>query len=483
MEDNKRLRLYRFRSAEALVGDYQELEKGYFYFASKEELNDPMEGFVNLYWQGDIVLWKNLLKHYIYCLSLSFEEYLFSGKNDYCKKENIPVFINETKLRKIPFGTFLSEIVDSFMAEQEVIDLLDFITSFNRKVSKDELLWYFSALQHIAFYYVNKAFSERYETFSINEPKDNSIFKKLKEQYNKVLEDKNLAGKEDLIKVLAPFLRQEHELMRISFKQEFQSKLEADDFAVKSFFLFDFPAYYVDRLREISFPNFYYTCFMTSFDNVAHWGYYANSNKGCCLIFEPEMKDGKPCMDLNRRDKNGGISFVGSELIKVVYKLERQELNFFENIGNLRLVPEELESSWYKDKEGKLSKTYAIPKKYEELKAWKITYNQKMEQIAITKFPAWQAEQEYRLFLHDGFECTSDKESRKFCYDFSCLKGIAFGVNTSEEDKLKIIDVMTQKCKKANRTDFKFYQAEINIVTGKVELKDLMIMIDAEERK
>ena len=440
-----------------------------------------MEGFVNLYWQGDIVLWKNLLKHYIYCLALSFDEYLFSEKNDYCKKENIPVFIDETKLRKIPFGTFLSEIVDSFLAEQEVFDLLNFITTYNRKVSKDELLWYLSALNHMAFYFVNKAFSERYETFSIKRPESQFVFKKLKEQYKNVLEDKNLAGKEDFIKVLAPFLRQEHELMRISFKQEFLSKLVADDLAVKSFFLFDFPAYYVDRLQEISFPNFYYTCFMTSCDNISHWGYYANSNKGCCLIFEPEMKDSKPRIDLNRRDKNGGISLVGSELIKVDYKLERQEINFFENIGNLRLMPEKLETSWYKDKEGNLSSIYTVPKSDEELKAWKVAYNEKMKQIATTKFPAWQEEREYRLFLHDGFECTSDKESRKFYYDFSSLKGIAFGVNTSEEDKIKIIDIMTKKCKEENRTDFKFYQAEINITTGKIELNDLMIKIEDEK--
>ena len=63
------MELYRFRSNTDYTLD--ELENNYFYFALPEELNDPMEGFINLYWEGDIVLWKNLLKHYVYTLANS----------------------------------------------------------------------------------------------------------------------------------------------------------------------------------------------------------------------------------------------------------------------------------------------------------------------------------------------------------------------------------------------------------------------------
>ena len=57
MMDNKHeinpiFRLYRFRSTDALIGKYEELNKEYFYFAPKEELNDPMEGFIPFYWQN-----------------------------------------------------------------------------------------------------------------------------------------------------------------------------------------------------------------------------------------------------------------------------------------------------------------------------------------------------------------------------------------------------------------------------------------------
>lgn len=43
--------LYRFRPLKRLL-QYGELEKQEIYFASPSELNDPMEGFRDLFWRG-----------------------------------------------------------------------------------------------------------------------------------------------------------------------------------------------------------------------------------------------------------------------------------------------------------------------------------------------------------------------------------------------------------------------------------------------
>ena len=60
---------FRFRSMKYLLGKkYQELEKQTIYFASPEELNDPMEGFRDIVWKGDKIVWFNLFKHYVFCL-------------------------------------------------------------------------------------------------------------------------------------------------------------------------------------------------------------------------------------------------------------------------------------------------------------------------------------------------------------------------------------------------------------------------------
>ena len=52
------MKLYRYRNIESALA---EIEQGTFYFASKEELNDPIEGYVNLYFQGDSPAWEGLL--------------------------------------------------------------------------------------------------------------------------------------------------------------------------------------------------------------------------------------------------------------------------------------------------------------------------------------------------------------------------------------------------------------------------------------
>ncbi len=52
-----------------------------------------------------------------------------------------------------------------------------------------------------------------------------------------------------------------------------------------------------------------------------------------------------------------------------------------------------------------------------------------------------------------------EKEKRTLKYDFNSLKGLIFGIKTSMEDKIKIIDIIRQKCKENNRNDFELYQA------------------------
>ena len=57
------MNVYRFRSMEYLLGDkYQELERKTIYFASPDQLNDPMEGFRDIVWSGDKIVWTNFFQ-------------------------------------------------------------------------------------------------------------------------------------------------------------------------------------------------------------------------------------------------------------------------------------------------------------------------------------------------------------------------------------------------------------------------------------
>lgn len=60
--------LYRFRAVHALLDGFHELENQDIYFSPPEQLNDPLEGLMDVFWRGDVIVWTNLLRHYLLCL-------------------------------------------------------------------------------------------------------------------------------------------------------------------------------------------------------------------------------------------------------------------------------------------------------------------------------------------------------------------------------------------------------------------------------
>ena len=70
--------IYRYRTFDALIGSRREIARQELYLALPEELNDPMEGRINLVFQEDAIVWHNLIRHFvrsfiyaIYCVTLS----------------------------------------------------------------------------------------------------------------------------------------------------------------------------------------------------------------------------------------------------------------------------------------------------------------------------------------------------------------------------------------------------------------------------
>jgi len=64
--------LYRFRPVDRLLDKNHELERQEIFFASPAQLNDPMEGFKDIFWKGDSIVWKNLFKHFLLCLNHAY---------------------------------------------------------------------------------------------------------------------------------------------------------------------------------------------------------------------------------------------------------------------------------------------------------------------------------------------------------------------------------------------------------------------------
>lgn len=70
-----------------------------------------------------------------------------------------------------------------------------------------------------------------------------------------------------------------------------------------------------------------------------------------------------------------------------------------------------------------------------------------------------------------------DKDYRLLKYDFQNLKGLIFGINTSNDEKVKIFEIIQKKCVEHQRKDFEFYQAYYCNIKKNLEFKKLNIQL------
>src|SRR5205814_6675950 len=76
-----------------------DLQNQEIYFASALELNDPLEGYKDLFWKGDEIAWKNLLRHYLLCLMQTILRTLEHGPDYRVTAETLPVEIDRKSTR------------------------------------------------------------------------------------------------------------------------------------------------------------------------------------------------------------------------------------------------------------------------------------------------------------------------------------------------------------------------------------------------
>ena len=234
--------------------------------------------------------------------------------------------------------------------------------------------------------------------------------------------------------------------------------------------MYDFPRVYVEQLHRLLWPDWYTACFTESFDNSSVWAKYADGHKGVCLIFEALEKEGSSTLGLNQKttDFTGKASnnFITLPFRKVNYADSPGEIDFFRTI--CRTTKPELRGLWDTDEGGNLSEIE--PDGCEDVR-------DNFFNDATFKTKDWAYEQEYRLILENNSGKLNEKDHRKLTYDFDSLKGIIFGMRTSTEDKMKIIEIIEKKkkCKGNNGTDFTFYQANYSLEDGNIHKRRMQL--------
>jgi len=440
--------LYRFRPTEKLLGcKYKELERQEIYFASPDELNDPVEGFKDMFWRGDEIVWKNLINHYLLCLESVCQIFLINGENFLIAPANIPVLKTANDLPTPAYQGLYQEICDLFFGNQLAARWPQLLASRTGPVRQNELyayLWsmHMHALNTIFTVYENhdlvprRSDDDPLRRFETRDVIGEGVkFANRKEAERPEVEDgierlhaatRHLSSQADLIAV--------YNALTQTTAQKNRRMLYGR-----------FPEEYLKSLERLVHPPWYTATFTSNYNNPSIWGHYGDGHKGVCLIFRATPENGEPHLKLQ------GIDY---RFCKINYAKRYPEIDFFRSLGVLPIPA--LNRCWYLDEHK--NRSSCADNVYDDVDAWRKSYWDTFHEGITTKLCPWAYEEEYRL-VHTPWEIVSDKSRRKLRYQFSDLEGIVFGIRTPEDVRSDIIHVIEEKCRSENRTDFKFYQA------------------------
>ena len=464
---------YRFRST--VLGKHQELENQEIFFSTLESLNDPMEGFIDLFWSGDEIVWKNLLRHYLLCLDRACIQFMLLGETTAIDLVSIPVLQTENDLPTPEYKDVYKQIRQVFFGIPAVPEYVKGLSSRTRPVRRDELRFHLRILHYHALDAIFSAYKDR----GVITP-GGPAFRELLQRISlrpEVFDATNSLEAEhpeipDRADRLYAALAGVHQQQVLIVKYNNPASRANQN----SNLIFDqFPDRYLKLLERMVYRDWYMACFSDSCSNSSMWGHYANNHKGVCLKFAaPSAAGREPVLPLNtitglRGSKASSKSefiytYANHPLHKVRYQGTYPPIDFFRSLGCLRGVAL---SWWYSDGHGNNSSCAADVQG--DMPKWREKYWTEFLVNQTTKLEDWSYEREYRIVLNPQVIDFTDPLTRKLKYRFSDLKGIVFGINTPEEDKLAIIGVVQEKCRKENREDFEFHQAYYAKHSGSIE--------------
>jgi len=451
--------IYRFRSMDALLGKHKELERHQIYLARSNELNDPMEGYKDVVWQGDAVLWENLLRHYILALVWVTLQCVTMSNDGPFEEPRIPSWLTQDTLPTDAFRALYNDACDNFFKKSGPSSLCARLTALKNPLRRDGIRLVLSLIHADAFASVTSLLAER----RLINPEAAKVLPKSR-ALDAVFEpftDESQVPNVDLetIAFVANRTREDHAL-RALFRLETAGTSAA---ARKvSFLIFTFPDRYVDAIVDgLVHFDWRTACFSATCTNAASWAAYAKEHTGAALVFRPKIEKGLPYLPLTGVIGTSGVvgrpsskvrGAIKSELSPVAYTNRPPEIDFFQSLGTL---PMPKLRAWHCNREGRRSPVIDAARTDDA--AWRAAYWDSFKRVATTKLEDWRYEEEYRIVVADTLGVRTETADAVVEYDFSCLVGVVFGLRTREQDKLEVMKLIGADCARTGRKDFDFH--------------------------
>ena len=470
--------VYRFRPIKWLLGG--ELEKQQIYFAPPSELNDPMEGYFDVFWKGDQIVWRSLLKNYLVCLHHVYMSIRLGVET--MTGADIPVFLTSDKFPTAKYGDRMSSIWDRFFSPPAISGFINVLSSGNREFRRDELFFFLRTIHVYALSVITALDGESLGP-GISQDK---ILQGLEQITAALAKDSaarggtvdaefsNAAISSRLFESLNSFSAQ-HELANLCASPSLLAE------GPRRLILFEFPRRYIDRLEHLCFPPWYTACFVSEIHNPALWAHYGVGHAGACLKFR--TRSGAAGVGLRLEHIQGYSSsrdaptrkirgFDVLPLRRVIYDQRYPSLDFFKSLG--RLPRPALFKDWYGAEAGQQSATAA--ELLADESGWRARYWETFEKNQTVKLPEWAYEKEHRIVLSSMLDDLNDKADRLLRFDFHDLDEIVFGMKTSTEDKVAVLQVAEAACRASNHFNLRFSQTSYSHATGRFEIHPLQLL-------
>jgi hypothetical protein len=465
--------IYRYRSVDALLGERAELEKQEIYFAPPKQLNDPLEGYKDLFWKGDVVVWKNFLRHYILCLMQGVLPTLENGEKYELSEQTLPVRMIADDPHPALRSRF-DAMCETMFKDTELAPLPDLLEQRLSPIRRNELL---SVLWLIHFRLFNivcvtlqpEAPIHQLDAF-FRERGDKPL--RLRESFAALNSaDERYPDRPDIVQRMTA--ESISVIDQTTFIRDFNGTSKQHGPAWNTM-TSTFPEVYLNSLENLLYGDWYTACFIADPNQASMWGHYGDSHRGACLKFRTTtLSSGGQALTLNRMVALSGsrarapeprYAFSPQPIQEVRYADKYPEVDFFRSLGTL--IPRQL-AFWFQGSDGTLSSTgYDL---LSSTDAWRNQYWETFHSSVTTKLSDWQHEREYRITLQSQLADLSIPSERTLRYRFEDLQGIIFGMKTEAKDKAAIVRIVQSKCHETGRTDFEFHQAYYSSLSGRVE--------------
>ncbi len=270
------MEFYRFRRIANLIGEFKELENQSIFFAGPDLLNDPMEGFRDIYWSGDFIVWKNLFRHYLLCLERLCSLFLLSGEDYPISKNDMPVFHGEEDFPTPMYKDLFYKISNKFFENSNLITLIKSISERSTPVRRDELFFYLSSLHGFALEtiygeYEKKGFistiPQNYNT--ADKPIKDLVDKNFIGTLEKSLKEKN--SDDEIFSAIFAAHKHTHSQIHLIHRHKGIINIDKKN---SNLVINDFSEEYISQLEKLVFPEWYTACFMTECKSSSVWGHY-----------------------------------------------------------------------------------------------------------------------------------------------------------------------------------------------------------------